>query len=412
MKVPVIFVALQVSLVLSLPNFFFPSQWSQTILLADEERLIKTSPTSYSIINESEKQSLRASNIKFVDVTNQISVQSAIEEGLLTRSNPKTYLQDLLWVNSKVNIESNDVAVYKYPTSLKNDIIVRKLYDQINLDLVYENLSKFTSFRSRYYKSKYGAESSSWLFDKLSEVIEPVSKTVTINKFKHAYWDQFSIIVVFPGKVSDKVVVGAHQDSINLLSPSWLPAPGADDDGSGTVTILESLRLLISAYESGDFQPYNTLEFHWYSAEEGGLLGSIDIFSNYSKSGEVVVGMLQQDMTGYTASTKSHNVEPHFGLITSNTSAPLNEFLKIVIDTYASIPYHETICGYGCSDHTSALENGYPATFVIESETLYTNGFIHTIFDTIEKIDFEHLKEHIKLTIAYAYELSLAENLY
>lgn len=43
----------------------------------------------------------------------------------------------------------------------------------------------------------------------------------------------------------------------------FLPAPGADDDGSGSVTILEAYRGLISA----GFQPKKTVEFHWYSAE-------------------------------------------------------------------------------------------------------------------------------------------------
>ncbi|KAG7661064.1 LAP1 [[Candida] subhashii] len=94
-------------------------------------------------------------------------------------------------------------------------------------------------------------------------------------------------------------------------------------------------------------------EFHWYSAEEGGLLGSIDVFSQYSARKEVVVGMLQQDMTGYTAGTKKEGVEPHFGLITDYTSVELNNFLKLLINTYNSIPYQESSCGYACSDHRS-----------------------------------------------------------
>ena len=35
------------------------------------------------------------------------------------------------------------------------------------------------------------------------------------------------------------------------------------DDGSGSVSILESYRALIAA----DFHPEHTIEFHWYSAE-------------------------------------------------------------------------------------------------------------------------------------------------
>lgn len=42
-----------------------------------------------------------------------------------------------------------------------------------------------------------------------------------------------------------------------------MPAPGAEDDGSGTMAILETLRVLVAA----GFRPKRTVEFHWYAAE-------------------------------------------------------------------------------------------------------------------------------------------------
>jgi leucyl aminopeptidase len=70
-------------------------------------------------------------------------------------------------------------------------------------------------------------------------------------------------------KSEKTVIIGAHQDSINLVLPSILAAPGADDDGSGTVTILEAFRVLAS--EEVVKGAANTIEFHWYSAEEEDL---------------------------------------------------------------------------------------------------------------------------------------------
>lgn len=50
----------------------------------------------------------------------------------------------------------------------------------------------------------------------------------------------------------------------SLVAPKlMIISPGADDDGSGTVTILESYRALISS----NFRPVRPVEFHWYSAE-------------------------------------------------------------------------------------------------------------------------------------------------
>lgn len=40
------------------------------------------------------------------------------------------------------------------------------------------------------------------------------------------------------------------------------------------------------------------VEFHWYSAEEGGLLGSQAIAKRYESDGAKVKGMIQMDMTG------------------------------------------------------------------------------------------------------------------
>ncbi|KAG1241037.1 hypothetical protein G6F68_017079 [Rhizopus microsporus] len=85
-----------------------------------------------------------------------------------------------------------------------------------------------------------------------------------------------------------------------MYSPTSGRAPGADDDGSGTVTILEAFRSLVQ----NGFKPERSVEFHWYSGEEGGLLGSQAVSSKYQQQGKKVVGMLQNDMTGYIGNNK------------------------------------------------------------------------------------------------------------
>lgn len=84
------------------------------------------------------------------------------------------------------------------------------------------------------------------------------------------------------------IIIGAHQDSANYNFP-LLPAPGADDDGSGTVTILEAFRALVQA----GFKPEVPVEFHWYAAEEGGLLGSQDVVSEYVHQRKDIGAMIQ-----------------------------------------------------------------------------------------------------------------------
>lgn len=103
------------------------------------------------------------------------------------------------------------------------------------------------------------------------------------------------------------------------LTPALL-----DDDGSGSMTTLEAFRVLLSDPAIAAGEGTNTLEFHWYSGEEGGLLGSGDIYDAYSADGEVVKAMLQQDMTGYG--------DKPMGVITDRVDSALTEFIRKVID--------------------------------------------------------------------------------
>ena len=288
-----------------------------------------------------------------------------------------------------------------YPSKPEFTSIIHPVLNNITTTNMKQNLQKFTSFYTRYYKSDYGKKSSEWLEKRISNT------GVSVKPFKHS-WPQSSLIATIPGRTGKTVVIGAHQDSINNFLPEYMRAPGADDDGSGTVTILEALRVIVeSEYLSKHAQFENTLEFHWYSAEEGGLLGSQAIFSAYERDGREVVAMLQQDMTGFVRYTLENGKPESVGVITDFVDPELTRFIKTVIDEYCDIPWVETQCGYACSDHASASKAGYPSSFVIESPFEYSDDKIHTIGDTIDLLDFDHMGQHAKMTVALAMELAM-----
>ena len=196
------------------------------------------------------------------------------------------------------------------------------------------NLKNLTSFHTRYYKSDYGRQSSEWLLSRVQTIIREAGADkhgVEAEHFTHP-WGQNSIIARIPGKSNSTVVVGAHQDSINLWLPSVLAAPGADDDGSGTVTILEAFRVLLRSADIVGGKAENTVEFHWYSAEEGGLLGSQAIFSSYEKARRDVKAMLQQDMTGFVKRTVDAGQVESVGVIVDFVDPQLTKFIKKVIE--------------------------------------------------------------------------------
>ncbi|KAJ7228836.1 peptidase [Mycena pura] len=272
-----------------------------------------------------------------------------------------------------------------------------------------ENLRKFSSFRTRHYRSDTGVQSQLWLKKRITEITsewgsESLQKIISISEFTHS-WGQNSIIVRISGSSATDdgvIIIGAHQDSTNLWP--FLPAPGADDDGSGSVTILESYRALLAA----DFHPERSIEFHWYSAEEGGLLGSQAVAQDYE--GRVnVIAMSQFDMTAWV----KRGTREEVGLITDYVDQPLTQFNKQLVDLYLDIPWVETRCGYACSDHASWGKAGYSSSFTIESTFENSNKNIHSSNDRIDVSDefsFSHMLEFSKLAVAFAVELGGISN--
>jgi leucyl aminopeptidase len=156
------------------------------------------------------------------------------------------------------------------------------------------SLTTLTSYNNRYYQSTTGATASTWIYNQLVSIAN--GKTgITITQFSHS-WTQKSIIAKFNGAstTAAAVVLGSHIDSINLNSPSSGRAPGADDNGTGTVNLIEVFRALVAA----GFSPTRPVEFHFYSGEEAGLLGSQAIAANYKSAGKSIYAMMNLDMTG------------------------------------------------------------------------------------------------------------------
>ncbi|KAL1412739.1 hypothetical protein Q8F55_000486 [Vanrija albida] len=291
-------------------------------------------------------------------------------------------------------------AKYTYPKPGKYVKEVKELFKSLSVEHMKTFLKKFSGFKTRYYRSDTGRESELFLLGTLKEIARDYPE-VTIKEFEHP-WAQNSIIARFPHtgpKDAPVVIVGSHQDSTNMWP--FLPAPGADDDGSGTTSSLEAFRALVGANFS---HPY-PVEFHYYSAEEAGLLGSQAIAKSYEEKGVKVRAMVQMDMTAWVKEGTTESV----GVIQDFVDPALTEFNWGLVEAYLDIPPVKTQCGYACSDHASFSKAGYQASFSIESRFEDSNKNIHSTSDTIDhpEFSFTHMREFSKLAIAFAYELSI-----
>ncbi|KAJ0335130.1 hypothetical protein COL922a_009707 [Colletotrichum nupharicola] len=283
------------------------------------------------------------------------------------------------------------------------DIPRQRAHPQVDKSRMQAHLERFSAFHNRYYLSRTGVESAEWLFGQISAIVDAAGHpTANVRYVRHTAWSQPSIIVTIPGQNQRTVVVGAHLDSVISGDRGAGRAPGADDNGSGSVMILEVLRVALTDQRIAAGELLNTVEFHWYGAEEAGLLGSQDIFTQYNASRRQVVAMLNQDMVGYVG---RDGVE-RFGVVTDWVDLDQVAFMKRVIDAYTDIPYEETVCGYACSDHASANRNGYPSSFIFEAPFGNHNPYIHTPNDTIEHVSFDHALQHAKMTTGFVFELA------
>lgn len=127
-------------------------------------------------------------------------------------------------------------SIDSFPTKLSySKKSISKVLDKISTKEMRTFLTAFSGFRTRYYRSSEGKQSQNFLLGQISQIANSNKDLkIKIKEFPHP-WGQNSILVRFEptGKnASDEVViVGAHQDSTNLLP--FLSAPGSDDDGSG-----------------------------------------------------------------------------------------------------------------------------------------------------------------------------------
>ncbi|RKP12221.1 aminopeptidase-like protein [Piptocephalis cylindrospora] len=298
-----------------------------------------------------------------------------------------------------LSLSASAIASPALPKTLRMVGDVEGVIATLDTSLMEKTLKELTSFKTRYYRSKTGKQSQEYLLDTIQGLVDsPTSKAnVTVRTFDHS-WPQSSILARFEGSEvpEETVIVGAHQDSVNMWLPSFGRSPGADDDGSGTVTILEAFRALLKL----GFRPKRSVEFHWYAAEEAGLLGSQAVSKAYRKDGRKIVGMLQNDMTGFTKGKEE------IGIVTDFTDPDLTHLLESLVDQYASIPYREFTCGYGCSDHASWNKAGYRSAFHFESASLEDNPNVHTTRDEYGTINFSHALEYAKVAVGFAMELS------
>jgi leucyl aminopeptidase len=201
---------------------------------------------------------------------------TSAEVDYLAANSPEIHFMDLTdYPVPNINL-NRDVFIPSGPT---HQDVVNPLLGFLSVDNIWTEIEYLsTQFITRYYTSPYGVDASNYLASKYASFkVKPI---VDVEQYVHG-WPQRSIIGRITGSKAPNeiVIIGGHIDSTS----SGSTAPGADDDASGSSTVLEIFRVLAT---DPRFTPERTIEFHGYAAEEVGLRGSQEIADSYAAEGK------------------------------------------------------------------------------------------------------------------------------
>jgi Peptidase family M28 len=205
---------------------------------------------------------------------------------------------------------------------------------------------------------------------------------------------------------NEYVFITAHYDHLGM-SDSTRIFHGADDNGSGTSSVIEIARAFQAAKKQG-VGPKRTVVCMLVSGEEKGLLGSEFYVEFPIFPLDKTVVDVNIDMVGRV--DPDHANGDYVYVIGSNRlSSELHEINERANATYTNIaleykyndpndPNHY----YERSDHYNFAERGIPAIFYFNG----THDDYHKTTDTYEKINFEALRKRAQLAFYTAWDIA------
>jgi len=174
-----------------------------------------------------------------------------------------------------------------------------------------------------------------------------------------------------------RIIISGHYDSRGSFGSTR--APGGDDDGSGTTSILAIARTI----GRKKIKFHTNVELIAFGGEEQGLLGSKAYARKLRDEGEKVALVVQADMLAYRALD-----EPlQLGLPDIIGTPEANQLVANISGIYSP----ELIVGYSpacCSDHQSFYALGYPGTQVFERAGPIVDPMYHNSGDLSDREGF------------------------
>lgn len=241
------------------------------------------------------------------------------------------------------------------------------------------------------------------------QYLEAFYANLGLKTFRHEYKSRgtkfHNLVVEIPGKVTPRkcFVAGAHLDS--TAGWPWRSesvAPGADDDCSGTVGMMELAKLLTKTDND------STIRLVHFTCEEQGLYGSYAYSDAIEKENFEKIAMIEMDMIGY-CKREDHRVDIHDD-VNKNGSHKLVEILARGAKQYglnlSPVDTHNHAVE-NRSDHAGFLDHGWMAVLVSDPFTDEDfNPNYHQKSDRVNTLNLPYMAEVIKMVAVATFQLA------
>lgn len=264
-------------------------------------------------------------------------------------------------------------------------------------------LNQFPKLNKKIAKARSKAKAKSMTF--------PLNVKMAISEKKRLVNTENVLAFIEGSDLKDEIlVISSHFDHIGIVDGQI--NNGADDDGSGTVSVLELAQAFAEANENGN-GPRRSILFMNFTGEEKGLLGSEFYSDNPVFALENTVADLNIDMIGRRDA--KHSKDPRYVYIigSDKLSSDLHNWSEAANSTYTNIEldyeYNDPKDPnrfYYRSDHYNFAKHGIPVIFYFTG----VHEDYHKPTDTVEKIEFNKMEEIVQLVFHTAWKIANADS--
>ena len=341
-------------------------------------------------------------------------------------------------------------------TIVNRDAEIESMLKEVSADSLKMNMYKLVSFGTRNTLSTQGnpqrgiGAARNWILSKFNEYSKQSQGRLTAFIDTVTYLPDGkrvnrpiilgNVVATLKGTdPNDKriFIISGHMDNMRSnVMDSVGDAPGADDDGSGTVAVMECARVMSKhAFPA-------TIIFVTVAGEEQGLIGAYYMAKKAKKEGWAIEAVLNNDIMGSNNSNETQIIENtklrvfseglsvldtgkaaqqirSLGLENDGRSRQLARYIKEIgeryIDNMQIVMVYRNDRFLRGGDHTPFVENGYAAVRFTEMNENYTrqhqdvrteNGIAYG--DLPEHIDFEYLRKNTGVNLANLANLAKA----